>query len=78
MKVYDIEISGIDLSPKTFSILAEDLEHASIHAYNMMKAKQEHGWEDAELIRVELNCEITKPEQFLAEVKQEEKEQQPK
>lgn len=65
MKVYDIVISGIEICSKTFSIEAETLPQACDIAWGMVKAKRENGWKDADLVSVELNCEITEPKQFI-------------
>jgi hypothetical protein len=70
MNVYDIEIDGINLSSKTYSILAEDFSEANKIAESMVAPWNEE-YEEAKIIRVELNCYLTVPEDYVKETKEE-------
>jgi hypothetical protein len=79
MNVYDIEIDGIDLSSKTFSVLAENIDEATKIADSMVKPHREGGWSDAEVIGVTLKCYLTIPkdyiEETIADIKQREEKE---
>ena len=69
MKVYSVEIRYIDFSPRTFKVLAADMKEANERADMLLTTCKEYLSEDAELICVELDDEVTDPMEFYEESK---------
>lgn len=69
MKIYNIEINGIDLSNKTFSTLTKNLQEVYLIAEKMEKAAKELWWEDAEVVEISLYGEVTVPDEFVTDLK---------
>ena len=68
MEAFDIRVCGIDLSPKTYTVLAEDSKQALEIAQRFNKATQNYA-DYCYVTDVTHNANITTPEEFEAEMK---------
>lgn len=71
MKIYEITIDGIGLSPEHLKILANNILEALQEATKMANAKVVNGWSDAEITSVEFDAEVTVPKEWIKEQREE-------
>ncbi len=74
MKVFDIDVKGIDLSTRTISILAKDMPTALKTAAEIHEIAKTEWYEDAEVTDVRFNCEISTAEELQKELSEKRKE----
>ena len=58
MKVYQIVIKNIDVSPKSFYVKAKDIQDAFFKATSILHPFLKEGYKAAEIVTIDLDCNL--------------------